>query len=472
MLSHSSLPAGSHHSPEDIVLRLPHPYHTPYVLRTQWDKVTNRPIFSAVELPPQSCSRTREETLIPRPLHNTHLFFSEITNLDHRASGAPRCTLFWDGEPGGGAGGAGGAGGGGSDVAHPRPVPTEEQIWLLVYIIFTIQPAMQVLRVRLQGEHSTLVADSLKRCGLAIDVVATATCNGGDGSGSGASSNRSSSSSSSSMFIRHASDEALLLRSTLWQGSASPFGRRQPIWLTYSSATPPIPLHYIITHPADSAPPIRHPLRPPKPPPNTVVYSRWIPHLRQTLSLLVLDDVNDSDPGQTLFYPHSAESRSYQQQQQRQRQRQRQRPQSLMPNPSRMSVVAKLDDGTPFASAEVYWAREDPATPTHNCRTRDFDRGVRHVVIGHDRVSDKERRLAAASAWSCLLHYAFLDDVRTMAVLWEVEEEENGENDDTQGGIPFVASFDEGDGLLKRCWRDSFFEGCGIGENGLLGGSG
>ncbi|WP_143282986.1 GNAT family N-acetyltransferase, partial [Burkholderia cenocepacia] len=67
-------------------------------------------------------------------------------------------------------------------------------------------------------------------------------------------------------------------------------------------------------------------------------------------------------------------------------------------------------DGEPFAYFEAFWLKEDALGP--HVAARDYDRGLR-MLVGESRWRGPHR----VAGWlPCVVHYLFLDDLRTEAV--------------------------------------------------------
>lgn len=172
------------------------------------------------------------------------------------------------------------------------------------------------------------------------------------------------------------------------------------LWLT-STAQAIYPLHYTLTQGR------RHPARPQKP--DGVVYQRYIPWLKQTLSFRVVDPECDlptfhrwmNDPIVDLFWQERgdlARHRTYLD--------------NIAADPHTLPLFAALD-GQDFAYFEVYWAKEDRIAPF--CDAGDHDRGW-HVLVGEPAFRGK----AFLTAWlPSISHYIFLDDARTQRIVIE-----------------------------------------------------
>jgi hypothetical protein len=211
-------------------------------------------------------------------------------------------------------------------------------------------------------------------------------------------------------------EELLFLRTTFWQGAGSPFGPR-PAWLPEDPAAPlslssfPLaPLNFTMTS-EPGATHVWHPRRPAKPRPGSVIYSRWIPHLRETFSMVALD-LHDAahldlfhtwqnDPRVSAGWNESGTLDQHRDYLSR-----------VAADPHQFAVLAAFD-GVFFAYFEIYWAAEDrlgayyPAAP--------HDRG-RHSLVGDVRYRGAHR---VAARWSSLVHYLFLDEPRTGRIVGE-----------------------------------------------------
>jgi hypothetical protein len=158
-------------------------------------------------------------------------------------------------------------------------------------------------------------------------------------------------------------DELVALRSAFWQGAGSPFGPR-PVWLPEVpsdtvfplSSYPALPLlpTQTTTFPSGRVH-MRHLLRPQKPRPGSTIYSRYIPHLREHFSMVVLDVDNSmhvdlyhrwqNDPRVARGWNESGSLDQH-----------LQRLKEVNEDPHTLSVLAKFDN-TYFAYFDIYWAQ-------------------------------------------------------------------------------------------------------------------
>ncbi|KAI2468966.1 acyl-CoA N-acyltransferase [Annulohypoxylon bovei var. microspora] len=364
------------------VLKLPHPYLTPYVLVKTARPSESAPWFQVKvqeTTTTTSDDKAKKTTPLPERLDNDALFFTEPADLKSserpaesnntpwgRARRSPSSTLTWD-----------------------AAAPTLAQAWLVVYVLFTGRPAMEGLRLTLAGPGKESLGAQLKAVLLAIEHPTAAGL----------------------------SDELLVLRSTFWQGAGSPFGPRSA-WVPEAtfplpkplSSYPLTPLSHAMTSEASGAL-AWHPRRAAKPAPGTVVYSRWIPHLGETFSMVALDWQDAAHLG--LFHAWQNDPRVSQGWNETgSLDQHREYLRRAHVDPHQITLLAAFDD-TFFAYFEVYWAKEDRLGAYYSAG--DFDRG-RHSLVGDVRFRGPHR---VTAWWSSLMHYLFLDDPRTMQVVGE-----------------------------------------------------
>jgi hypothetical protein len=381
---------------DPFVLKLPHPYLTAYVVKN---------IATSGQSKQYQISLSAEQSQkngVPTPvaLHNDNLLFSDIAFLANgaippkgdnsswaRARRAPHVTVSWTGAR-----------------------PSVPQLWLVAYALVSLHPFVENLRVLLSGNDAPALANELYTTGLFHPHP----------KGSNASAPH---------------DGHLLLRSTFWQGAASPFGTR-PVWAPHLDASnqpitteyPPFPFQ---TAPSTQFPALprhtMHPVRRPKPVPGSVIYSRWIPHLQEHFTMVALDYTNDehlrlfnvwqNDPRVAAGWNETGTLDQH-----------REYLRKLHEDPHVITMFAAFDDVL-FAYFEVYWAMVssliDATAHATNVSKEDhmgahflaspYDRG-RHSLVGDIRFRGPYR---VSAWWSGLMHYMFLDEPRTWNLVGE-----------------------------------------------------
>ncbi|KAM0420740.1 hypothetical protein ACHAPT_011522 [Fusarium lateritium] len=441
-----SAPAGTFSSvkADEAIIKLPHPYQTEYA-------VEKASAPSGVETPVYKLVQRASATAKPLPfeLHNSALVFSDPIDLKSselpsqsnnspwaRARRSPGVTFYWD----------------------DAEAPTLGQAWLLVYTILTLRPSVESFRLELRGANAAILGQQLVAVLLAIDHPLKGR-------------------EKRQPFNKTDESLVLVLRSTFWQGAGSPFGPR-PVWCPAESPSslpgsnplgsyPLTPFYNTttISSAGDPEDPERyqqswHPIRPAKPAPGAVIYSRWIPHLNETFSMVSLDYTDaehlrlfhewQNDPRVSQGWNETGTLEQH-----------REYLRNIHEDPHQVAILAKWED-TYFAYFEVYWAKEDRLGGYFNAG--DFDRG-RHSLVGDVRFRGPHR---VSAWWSSLMHYLYLDDPRTMYVVGEPKE-----TNTTVVMYDFIHGF----GLDKfvdlphkrsafvRCSRERFFQLCPLAEN-------
>ncbi|KAH7160616.1 acyl-CoA N-acyltransferase [Dactylonectria macrodidyma] len=436
----STLPA------DEAVIKLPHPYQTEYTIQTG-----SAPAGITVEAPVYQLVHKSSADAKPLPfeLDNARLVFTDPIDLKSselppsgnnspwaRARRSPCVSFYWDG----------------------AEAPTLAQAWLHVYTIFSLRPNNESFRLELRGANAALLGRQLVDVLLAIDHPLKAR-------------EKPAASTKTDVSL------LLVLRSTFWQGAGSPFGPR-PVWCPAESPSslpasnplgsyPLTALHNTMTisSAGDPEDPERcreswHPIRPAKPAPGAVIYSRWIPHLRETFSMVALD--YEDDEHLRLFHEWQNDHRVAQgwsiagtTEEHREYLR------KMHEDPHQIAVLAKWDD-TFFAYFEFYWAKEDRLGSYYEAG--DFDRG-RHSLVGDVRFRGPHR---VSAWWSSLMHYLYLDDPRTTYVVGEPME-----NNSTVVMYDFIHGFGldkfvdlpHKRGAFMRCSRERFFQLCPLADN-------
>lgn len=334
-------------SAEETVLKLPHPYLTEYTI----SKTKNTPSERNAsvqgvlfyQLRERECSSRQP---LPSPLHNDNIFFSEPAHLKSselpadsdnspwaRARRSPCSNVSWE----------------------SSEAPSVAHAWLLLYILFTVRPDTESLRLELVGTKAAIIGAQLRDVVLAIHHPLPTP-----------RQEQNKSASPDRCVV-------VALRSTFWQGAGSPFGSR-PAWCPAASpaslfdaanpkaAYPLTPVEHTLSilsahDPYDPARTLQafHPIRPAKPAPGAVVYSRWIPHLRETFSMVALDYKNDDNL--RLFHEWQNDPRVSQGWERTGTLEQhREYLRNVEQDAHQVAILAKWDDDF-FAYFELYWAK-------------------------------------------------------------------------------------------------------------------
>ncbi|KAL1838799.1 hypothetical protein VTJ49DRAFT_2192 [Mycothermus thermophilus] len=403
----------------DPILKLPHPYQIAYHVQQQSTAADGTGWYHLVardaEQQPAKCRPPLPESL----LSTAALTFIEPADLPSSARPAdanntpwararrnPAVTVRWS--QGGNA------------------APTVAQLWLLVYAVFTVRPAEEAFRLHLDDAAGTSAKDRLARqlmaVGLAVPHPAAPTPPAGAAAAAAAAA-----------ADGETAGELLISRSAFWQGAGSPFGPR-PAWapeqhdadlIGLDLSTYPLPPPEYVASVAQSSSSLSagptdgtakgalvwHPRRRAKPAPGSVLYSRWIPHLRETFSMVALDVRDETHVD--LFHAWQNDPRVSQGWNLTgSREQHVEYLKRVDEDAHQVAVLARFDE-TYFAYFEVYWAKEDPIGAYY--LAGDYDRG-RHSLVGDVRYRGPHR---VSAWWSSLMHYLFLDDPRTGSVVGE-----------------------------------------------------
>jgi len=365
---------------EPLVLKLPHPYLTAYTVAN----VAPKGQSASYQVQLSSQSDAGKGIAPPATLHNETVTFSDVATLSQdavppmgdnsswaRTRRSPYVTVTWT-----------------------QDRPSVPQLWLIAYALVSLHPLVENFRVLLSGKDSQALAQELYATGLFHSHP-----------------------KASNTSAPH--DGHLLFRGTFWQGAASPFGAR-PVWAPHLDAAgkpidrryPPFPFQ---NAPSTQFPALprhtQHPVREPKPEPGSIIYSRWVPHLKEHFTMVALDYTNNehlrlfnkwqNDPRVAAGWNETGTLDQH-----------REYLRKLHEDPHVLTMFAAFDDIL-FAYFEVYWAMEDHMGAHY--QSSPYDRG-RHSLVGDVRFRGPYR---VSAWWSGLMHYMFLDEPRTWNLVGE-----------------------------------------------------
>lgn len=323
-------------APTETVIKLPHPYLTEYTVKRADGGLFQLCLKdgSSVENTPFELHSSKLRFSAPADLKSSELPASANNGPWARARRSPSSDVCWE---------------------SASDAPTLAQAWLLLYVLFTVRPGMEMVRLQLNGKGAGVLSQQLQD--VLLGIAHPKPIKGYTGP---AIANTDSAST------------AVVLRSTFWQGAGSPFGPR-PVWCPAESPSslpssnplssyPLTPLQHTISvaSAGDPQDPDRyqqswHPIRPAKPAPGAVIYSRWIPHLKETFSMVSLDYTNEehlrlfhewqNDPRVSQGWNETGTLEQH-----------RDYLRNIHEDPHQVAVLAKWDDAY-FAYFEVYWAK-------------------------------------------------------------------------------------------------------------------
>lgn len=358
----------SAYGPGDVILKLPHPYLTEYTVNQTEDRQYQLCLKQGSSAQPLPCELHSSQLHFSAPadLKSSELPASADNSSWARTRRSPFSTVSWSGTS-----------------------PTLAHAWLLLYVLFTVKPGMEMITLQLSGNGAKVLSQQLQDVLLGIQYPKA-------GKGSRAAD----------VDEPETNSTAVVLRSTFWQGAGSPFGPR-PVWCPVESpsslpasnplsAYPLTPMEYTLSVASAGDPQdpdryqqSRHPIRPAKPAPGSIVYSRWIPHLRETFSMVSLD-YTDAEHLR-LFHEWQNDPRVSQGWNETGTLEQHcDYLRNIHEDPHQLAILAKWDDDY-FAYFEVYWAKVcHPTYDTYpdvgDILLTDNDRRTDSVVIMTPRI--------------------------------------------------------------------------------------
>jgi hypothetical protein len=261
------------------LVKLPHPFLTTYRVRPVSSDSTPAQLALTFDEQP-SAGRA-----VPKPLHDDSLTWLDLSfqpaaaqppsnnnSSWARARRSPQTTFRWTESSSNNSSSSSGSG-----------APSLGQLWNVTHAIFLAHPTHECFRLELAGAENDVVRQELLATGLAIEHPKS--WRPGDEEG-------------------FRTEELVVLRSSFWQGAASPLGPR-PVWVVGRGTDgparerldlfPAMPEnhHFTVRFPEE---PVyaRHPIRRPKPYVGSICYSRYIPEIDEHFSLEVVDWQDDA----------------------------------------------------------------------------------------------------------------------------------------------------------------------------------
>lgn len=317
---------------------LPEPYNTRYQLNAVSQNSSNRSFKLVL-----SDRQESKGQLPPEPLHNESITFTEPTSIDQSkiladsdntqyaiAQRVPTVSLSWS----------------------SNGAPTVGQIWAIVYAIVSLRPDLETFTMGLFGSGKDTLTEELQAVGLARAHPRPSTTPRRQGHPAPETFNP-------------ANYPLVVSPGVFWQGAGSPFGPR-PVWVanpnlhSYSrravSDYPLRPQQYTLTTKlAEPQVHTHHPVRPAKPSPGSLIYSRYIAHLDEFFSMDLLDYRNplhlqlfhewQNDPRVAKGWNETGTLDQH-----------REYLRKIDEDPHQIAVLARFNDNY-FAYFEVYWAK-------------------------------------------------------------------------------------------------------------------
>ncbi|KAK0550708.1 hypothetical protein OC846_003565 [Tilletia horrida] len=270
-------------------------------------------------------------------------------------------------------------------VDHWTESATESDLWMLQYALLALWPEQELI---------VLTPQVIKQAGLTSLRARILT------SGMGIESSGPPNHTDSPSLI--------LLRSSFWQGA----GQGALSGTAFAPWVLPNSLHeggYTRDHTPALVPglsPARSPLPKPKWEEEGDVYTRYIPHLQQTLSFRLINPHNKQDVATFAKWQDSDRVNDGWRQRGADSQEHLNYLLKQEPDPNTWGLIGYWD-GDPWGYIEIYWAKESNIADLYDVRP--FDRGF-HALVGEEKYRGEHR----VRAWmSSVLHLIFLLDPRT-----------------------------------------------------------
>ena len=332
-------------SPNYPPVKLPHPFLTSYRVRIAANTTPAKLVLTLDERQPEDGRPLKE------PLHLDTLSWLDLTNPPKDACPPPHDNSPW----------ARARRSPSTEFSWSGPaVPPMGPVWNVIHAIYLAHPTCEYFRLSLAGPEKEILRDGLLATGLAIEHPKPRW-------------DARSAPAGTKLPVASGDGELLILRSSFWQGAASPMGPR-PIWAVGDGtdshlrlsldAYPVMPEHFQITNRFPEGEPVftRHPTRRPKPRPGSIIYSRYIPELDQHFSLEAVDWQNQehlelfnkwqNDPRVAAGWNETGtldEHREYLR--------------KLHVDPHVLCLFGRFDKSR-FSYYELYWAKVGPPLPS------------------------------------------------------------------------------------------------------------
>ncbi|THV00363.1 putative acyltransferase [Dendrothele bispora CBS 962.96] len=206
--------------------------------------------------------------------------------------------------------------------------------------------------------------------------------------------------------------ELLLVRSSFWQGAGAPVSRH---WLHTMIPHPsissfPFPLHTSFTRGEHVL--TTHPLRPPKPAPGSVIYSRFIFSVGEHLTFTHID-ANNPEHFAAYTKWQNSDRVNIGWREKGPDEKHKKYLADRLADPHIMGFIVAWN-GEFAGYGEMSWVKEDPMG-TYVGGLGDYDQGT-HLLIGEEKFRGRNRFTAVMTS---MKHACFLRDPRTEVVVGE-----------------------------------------------------
>ncbi|ESK89732.1 siderophore biosynthesis acetylase [Moniliophthora roreri MCA 2997] len=209
------------------------------------------------------------------------------------------------------------------------------------------------------------------------------------------------------------SQDLILVRASFWQGAGAPLNFH---WIQtpvpHPSISPLNPFAFTQSFTRSEHVLTTHPLRPPKPAPGSVVYSRYIFQLGELLTLTHID-ANNPAHFETYCRWQNSDRVNVGWRERGPEEHHRKYLADRLKDPHIMGVIVSWN-GEMAGYGEMSWVKEDPMG-TYVGGLGDYDQGT-HLLIGEEKFRGRQRFTAVMTS---LKHACFLRDPRTEVVVGE-----------------------------------------------------